>query len=219
MAKKSRTPPPPRRVQAPKTRTAGTFPPPAERRRFYILVGVAVSGVIALAAVLIFLAASGGGGGSSAKVAATLNAAGCTFKTYPSQGQQHVGSLTARVKYKSFPPTSGPHYGRPAIWGAYPTSLSQVQAVHNLEHGGIVIQYGSKVPEATVSQLAGFYNSDPSGLLMAPLPALGDRIALTAWTHLGTCTRFDEKAFKAFRDAFRYKGPERVPKQFLQPGQ
>ena len=47
---------------------------------------------------------------------------------------------------------------------------------------------------------------------------LGDKIALTAWTQLATCTRFDEKAFSAFRDAFRGKGPERFPVSSLKPG-
>ena len=91
--------------------------------------------------------------------------------------------------------------------------------MHNLEHGGIVIQYGSKVPAATVDQLAAFVDKDPRGMLMAPLPELGAKIALTAWTHLAMCTRFDEKAYLAFRDAYRAKGPEGTPLNAMQPGQ
>jgi len=53
---------------------------------------------------------------------------------------------------------------------------------------------------------------------MAPLPKLGDKIALTAWTHLASCSTFDESAFKAFRDAYRGKGPERFPVSQLTPG-
>jgi len=52
---------------------------------------------------------------------------------------------------------------------------------------------------------------------MASLPKLGDRIAMTDWTP-PTCTRLGKSAFKAFRDAYRAKGPERFPLSALQPG-
>jgi len=159
------------------------------------------------------------GGGGRADAAKKLAAAGCTFKTYRNQGQKHVQSLTAKVDYNSFPPTSGPHYVQPAPWNFYDGPLdSQVRGVHNLEHGGIVVQWGSKVTSSTVEQLRSFWQQSPNGMLMAPLPKLGDKIALTAWTHLASCSTFDESAFKAFRDAYRGKGPERFPVSQLTPG-
>jgi hypothetical protein len=85
-----------------------------------------------------------------------------------------------------------------------------VQEVHNLEHGGVIIQYGDSVPEPALAQLKSFYDSSPNGMLLAPLPKLGSKIALTAWTQLATCTGFDAKAFSAFRNAFRGGGPEQV---------
>ena len=94
-----------------------------------------------------------------------------------------------------------------------------IQLVHNLEHGAIVIQYGKEVSKADVSKISDFYRSDPTALVVAPLPTLGNKIALTAWTHLGTCTRFSESAFKGFRDACRYHGPEHFPPAALQPGE
>ena len=45
-----------------------------------------------------------------------------------------------------------------------------------------------------------------------------NKVALTAWTHHALCPRFDEAAFKAFRDAYRGKGPERFPVSSLMPG-
>jgi hypothetical protein len=56
------------------------------------------------------------------------------------------------------------------------------------------------------------------------------RIYLTAWTTaikneitdgtnvIASCPRFSEDAFKAFRDEFRGKGPERFPVSSLTPG-
>jgi hypothetical protein len=70
-------------------------------------------------------------------------------------------------------------------------------------------------------------------MLLSPLPRLGDKIALTAWYApaegdqaqaesaqgiLAECTRFDQNAFEAFRDAYRFQGPERIPPESLQPG-
>jgi len=70
--------------------------------------------------------------------------------------------LTPLPKYNSFPSTSGPHYIQPAPWNFYDSPLdSEVRAVHNLEHGGIVIQWGGPVPTATVEQLRGFWQDSP----------------------------------------------------------
>ncbi|MGI8422470.1 MAG: DUF3105 domain-containing protein [Gaiellaceae bacterium] len=227
MAKKTRTPPPPRKPgQGPARRDSTPAPAPGttadDKRTRLLLLGFAAAGVVALIAVVAVILTSGGGSSSSGKgLTARLAAGGCTLKTYPSQGQGHYATLTPKnpKPYNSFPPTSGKHYFQPALWGNYPTPVNEFQAVHNLEHGGIVIQYGDKVPQATVDKLDGFYQSDPNALLMAPLPKLGSKVALTAWTHLATCTGYDEKAYAAFRDAYRYKAPEKFPPSALNPGQ
>ena len=90
--------------------------------------------------------------------------------------------------------------------------------VHNLEHGGIVVQYGDQVPAETVDQIRTWYQSDPNAKMVAPLPALEDKVAVTAWTHLMTCPGFNQEAFDAFTEAFRYNGPERFPAERLEPG-
>jgi hypothetical protein len=171
--------------------------------------------------------------------AAVLARGGCSLKGFPSLGGKHVsGSRPPAayriryapmqsigknpngrvVTYNSFPPTSGPHYPQWTIWGRYSEPVLEIQAVHNLEHGGVIIQYGRDVPPATVAALRRFYESSPNGMLLAPLPALGSKIVLTAWTYLLTCKRFDETDFKVFRDTFRFEGPERFPASALAPG-
>jgi uncharacterized protein DUF3105 len=218
VAKKARTPPPPRRVQAPKRRdTAPVRGDDSARRQRLILYVLAASGVVMLGAVLLFLAFAPGGSGDE-DLARTFREAGGTFQTFESEGRDHTNDLNAKIEYETDPPTSGTHYEIPAVWGIYDRPINQVQAVHNLEHGGIVIQYGDDVPQADVNRIAEFYRDDPNGLLVAPLPRLGDQIALTAWTHLGKLPRFDEEAFEAFRDAYRGKGPEPFDVEDLQPG-
>jgi len=175
-----------------------------------------VAVIVAIVAVVV--TRDDGGSTSTAPTADALRAAGCTYRHYPSEGRGHVSSLTATVKYKTFPPTSGTHFDVPAVWQRYTEPLVPAQEVHNLEHGGVIIQYGDNVPEATVAKLVAFYDSSPNGMLLAPLPKLGNKIALTAWTQLATCPRYDETAFAAFRDAFRGKGPERFPVSALTPG-
>jgi len=219
VAKKSRTPAPPRPVQAPKRRTTAPAPGADAQRQRLILYGLAGSGILALSVVIgILFVMRGGGSADVAAAKSAMQAAGCTFNSYPQQPRNHV-PLNYKYHYNSFPPTSGPHYTQWVLWGIYDVPVRQIQAIHNLEHGGIVIQYGSQVPRSTVDKIASFYRGDANAMLVAPLPKLGNKIALEAWTHLGTCTKFDQKAFTKFRDALRYHGPEHLPASSLQPGQ
>jgi hypothetical protein len=224
VAKKVRTPPPRPRQQGPRrrdSRPAGRQPfQPLGLNKKGLLAGIGAGAIVGIIIVVVVLTRSGGGSKPVLNSTAIreLSAAGCIYRTYPSEGRSHVTSLAAKVRYKTFPPTSGTHYYVPAKWGLYTEPLVLVQEVHNLEHGGIIIQYGDKVPQTTVDKLAAFYNSSPNAMLLAPLPKLGNKIALTSWTRLATCSRFSEKAYAAFRDAFRGKGPEPFPVSVLVPG-
>jgi len=228
VAKKARTPTPPRRTtpprqQGPRQRTAsGT--PAQDRRNRIILYAVAASGLVALLVVIGLFVFTGGSGSSSDTkgVAAAMQDAGWTFKTYPAQPRTpHYTTLPPKdpLKYNSFPPTSGRHYYQWAIWGFYTEPVDVYQSVHNLEHGGILVQWGPKVPQSDIDKIHAFWREDPNAILAFPNPKLGNKIALTAWTHLAEGTSWNEDAAKTFRDAFRYKGPERIPPDSLNPGQ
>ena len=189
------------------------------------------SGLVALAVSLsvVFLR---GGGGDGGDIVATLEDAGCEVQAVPAQPGAHSAEETATddPQWNTDPPSSGPHYQVPAVYGEYDTPLRIAQVVHNLEHGGMFILYGPDLPAATREQLLAFYDDDPRGLLLAPYAKLGDEIALGAWTtpdddpesggtaYLAKCTTYDEGAFKAFRDELRFRGPERFPPESLQPG-
>jgi hypothetical protein len=177
------------------------------------LVGSAVAVVVVV--IVIVLASTLGGGSDASAIAA----AGCVQQTFPVQGRQHVEELPADFEYNSFPATSGRHHPQPAVWNLYAEPVPEIHLVHNLEHGGIIVQYGDQVPASTVDEITQWYaDGDRNGLIVAPLPTLGDKIALTAWTKLATCPAFDAQAFDAFVDLHLGNGPERKPASRMQQG-
>jgi hypothetical protein len=142
----------------------------------------------------------------------------CELARFPEQDGAHVAAPPPDHEYNSFPPTSGPSSDTPLVWGAYEEPVAQFRVVHNLLHGGVAVQYGAEVPDETVERLRAWYAADPDGVVLAPLPALDDRIALTAWTQLATCAAFVERQFTSFRGRHRFNGPERPPRESLRPG-
>jgi hypothetical protein len=243
-SKKPRTPNPPRPVQAPKRRDgkggSKNAPGPGRRNALYAAAGI---GAVVVVAVVVAVAAFGGGskgGSSSTHVSQLMASAGCTFKTvnaYVPAGQgTHVNSLTAKLPWNTDPPSNGQHYPQWAVWGFYTTPINPRQVVHNEEHGGVILWWGSKVPQSTVAQLHTFYDQQPDGSFGTPYPKLGSKIAITAWTgdpthyqqngyygqgHIAKCPSYTaktEQAFTAFRDAYRGKGPEGIPLSADEPG-
>lgn len=205
-----------------------------------LLYGFAASGALALVVVIAIVFAGGGGSGSGKGVAAAMKTAGCTFKTVDAvvpKGQPiHVASLTKKLDWNTFPPSNGQHYPNWAVWGFYTEAVNPRMVVHNLEHGGIVLWWGPETPKAQVDKLNSLYSEDPIGMFGTPIAGLGSKVAVSAWTgdvtrygrdnyygkgHVATCPRYDDataKAFTAFRDAYRGKGPEGVPLSQDEPG-
>jgi hypothetical protein len=216
--KKPRTPTPPRRVQAPQRRVDA--PDPAARHRL-ILYGISGAGFVALIVVVLIVVLAGGSSNAKAAIQ-TIRAQGCQYHKYPALPRApHYTTMTPNPppKWNSFPPTSGRHYVNPLTFNLYTEPVPEIQLVHNLEHGAVILQYGDKVSAAQVQQITSWYQSDANGVIVAPLPKLGAKVALTAWTDWTECNGFDEKAANAFRKAFRYHAPEQFPKSFLEPGQ
>jgi Protein of unknown function (DUF3105) len=223
--------PPTPRPHGPKKK-ANVQLPSSRGRRLPLPLMLGAAGLVALVAVLGFLLL-GGGGSSGGDAPKLLQAAGCSFQTVKSwrAGDHSVLSPQGTSKdWNTSPPTNGPHYQVPAIWGSYRDPLFPAQVVHNLEHGGIFILYGKAVSQGTIDQLQAFYDKHTTATLLAPLPSLGAKIALGAWVtksastpnvgvaHLAKCPRFDEKGFSAFFANYQFRGPERFPPSTLQPG-
>jgi hypothetical protein len=208
VAKKDRVPTPPKRpVQAPKAYRHERDP----RRSRLIFIIVAAVIIIAAAAVGIGFIMSGGGGNDNGALGTTGD---CQLQTFPALEARHVAELPEDYEYNSVPATSGLHNPQTAIWNLYDQPVPQINYVHNLEHGGVVVQYGSDVPQTDVSQIADWYQQDTRGLIVAPLeadfeeedPTLADQIVVTSWTHMMRCNSFDEGAFDDFIED--YRGPQ-----------
>jgi hypothetical protein len=215
------------RVKAPKQRST---PKPVDPGRTRRLLMYGAASLAALVVILVLAALSlGGGRPSEGEARSALTDVGCTFRAAPALPGDHSVEQpggTAQV-WNTDPPTSGPHYGIPAIFGIYDEPLEIARVVHNLEHGGIFILYGDDVREATVDQLRTFYDGHQTGTVMAPLPSLGNQFAIGAWVsdgvggngYLAKCERFDEDAVSTFFSAFQFQGPERFEPSQLQPGE
>jgi hypothetical protein len=222
------------RVKAPKQRST----PRDEgsgRRRLLVTVGIVVA---ALAGAAFFFLGTGfvggGGAGNEGAVRADLEDAGCTLQAVKAKEGRHSLGPDEIGKWNTDPPTNGPHFGfdqnstqGTVIWGAYSEPIQLARVVHNLEHGGVYILYGDDVSDDVVEQLLEFYDDHQTGTVLAPLPKLGDKIALGAWVaddsgaakgYLAKCTSFDQGAFSSFFTSFQFQGPERFPADSLLPG-
>ncbi len=138
-------------------------------------------------------------------------------QTFNDLGRDHLGQGETFDGYNSNPPTSGPHAPRPADWGVSSVPLPKEVAVHNMEHGGVVIWYncnGGPQPldEAAClelhDKLAAVTNAarDQGKLvLLTTYQDMDHRIALTAWRTLDIFDEFDAARITAFIASFERK--------------
>jgi hypothetical protein len=208
------------------------------RKGLYLFAAAGFIGIVAV----VLIAVLGGGKSkvSDANVAPLMAKANCSFKTvkaYVPPGQStHVNSLTANDHWNTDPPSNGQHFPQWAVWGFYTQPVNPRNVVHNEEHGGVILWWGTGVPHSTVVKLKAFYLQQPDGLFGTPYPKLGTKVAITAWTgnppdyqqhgyygfgHIGICPSYTpavEHAFTEFRDAYRGHGPEGIPLSADEPG-
>lgn len=119
----------------------------------------------------------------------------------------HIEDGAEHPPYNSNPPTSGPHYARPAEWGVYQEALPDEQLVHNLEHGGIWISYNG-IDENTKTQLEALAKRYPRSVVIAPRDGGDSPIALASWGRLEKLETFDEERVRNFIRRNINKSPE-----------
>lgn len=123
----------------------------------------------------------------------------------PGQGSRHVQTLNEAIPaYNSDPPTSGPHLPYLAPWGIHTEPIPRQLQVHNLEDGGVMVQYNC--PDACpdlVAKLEAIVSGYDRQVILAPYPGMKTRLALTAWTRLDAFDEFDERRIRRFITAYR----------------
>ena len=120
-----------------------------------------------------------------------------------SMGNQHIGpEQIGTIVYNSSPPTSGPHVGQVARRGIHTEPIPNELQVHNLEDGGVMVQYNCEDCAELVDQLAGVVRRYDDHVILAPYPAMESRIALSAWGRIDTLDEFDEERIETFIEAY-----------------
>ena len=119
------------------------------------------------------------------------------------QGNLHIATeTTPHEAYNSDPPTSGPHLPYIAPWGIHTRPISRELQVHNLEDGGVMVQYSCECPDV-VAKLRDIVKAYDHFVILAPYPGMKSTIALTAWTRIDTMDTLDEGRVRRFIDAYK----------------
>ena len=107
------------------------------------------------------------------------------------EGARHLQPNDAPPQYGTVPAASGPHSPGtlPAEPKVYQQPVPEISAVHNLEHGYVLVYYRAQgdgaLPEPVVAELEDLVEGE-SEVIMAPYEGLpeGTNIAFVAWTRL-----------------------------------
>jgi hypothetical protein len=132
----------------------------------------------------------------SAEAVAAAQAADCTGVVQPlsnAPGGQHLSSGQSHT-YPDHPATSGPHDPTPlpTYPDVYTSPVPETQAVHFLEHSGVILYYrqtGKDALKQDVVDALAQVARDQHNTLLAPYTDLpdGTSLALTAWNHIQKC--------------------------------
>jgi hypothetical protein len=180
-------------------RTPPGYKPGNKRRTSFggrrVLGGIGAVLVVALLGVVLF-ATNVFGSDKLAGMKTLVKNGTCTETDFKkSMGREHTTDPKTKVVYtQSDPPTSGKHYQSPPPLMIYDVPVPQWILLHALEHGNVLVQYGSQVSAADKAALRAAVLAHRSRTLMAPYPKLGKRVVYTAWQRMLSCTGFQEDA-------------------------
>jgi hypothetical protein len=166
--------------------------------RILLIGGVLVIGAIVLLVVFLFANQSGGVGARQVD-----------------QGGGHIQDGTVGGPYSSVPGTSGPHWSTPHAWGVFTTAVPESQAIHNLEHGGIVVWYEpARTDAAAIDALTQWAQQQVTTsrykVILSPWSGtdFGHPIAVTAWDWLLYLDTLDIGQIQAFMNDHYQHAPE-----------
>lgn len=129
---------------------------------------------------------------------------------------QHV-SEGQPVRYDQTPPAGGVHWPAPAAWGVTAQAVPDERAIHNLEHGGVVISYNA-LAEADLGRLRQLVVAYPRDrynevkVLVRPYERIPTgTLVLAAWGWTQSLPVLDEALVRAFLDAHLNRCCESLP--------
>ena len=120
-----------------------------------------------------------------------------TWIRVPILPSPHIALGGSHPPYNSDPPTSGPHTDGVARWGIHTEPIAKEMQLHNLEDGGVVINYSCVDCPELVERLKAVTNRYDR-VVLAPYAGLDRKIALTAWGRIDTFDEFDEARIVKF---------------------
>lgn len=103
------------------------------------------------------------------------------------KGRDHIAEGT-KMYGGGIPPTSGPH-ASPVPWQVYNQEVPDLNLIHNLEHGGIVISYRPDLPPDQIAKIKALFAApysrkgfSPIKAVVAPRAANESPIIISSWT-------------------------------------
>jgi|AntRauTorcE11897_2_1112592.scaffolds.fasta_scaffold33923_2 hypothetical protein len=118
----------------------------------------------------------------------------------------HIAPGGEPQTYNSNPPTSGPHAG-PAPWGFNAEEIPDINAIHNIEHGGIWISY-KNLDDDAIATLGEIARANSASLIVGPREANDTNIAVASWGRLMKLDAVDEERINEFIRQNKNKSPE-----------
>ncbi len=118
-------------------------------------------------------------------------------------GNQHIRSVDEpHAPYNSDPPTSGPHVQELANWGVHDKPIPKELQIHNLEDGGVIVQYNCADGCPDVASKLEAIVRKYEHTILAPYPGMDHTIALTAWGRIDKFDEFDQARIERFIRAY-----------------
>jgi hypothetical protein len=118
----------------------------------------------------------------------------------------HIAPGGESVTYNSNPPTSGPHAG-PAPWGFNTEEIPDINAIHNIEHGGIWISFKNLNDDATAT-LGEIARQNSASVIVSPRESNDTSISVASWGRLMQLDTVDENRINEFIRQNKNKSPE-----------
>lgn len=183
----------------------------ARRRSFLAVAAVVVLVIVVAAAALNLLVGKGG----LDKEASAVRDYPYPVQMFPPDpgGRRHLAAGESYDNYNSNPPTSGPHTSATATPGVHDEPVPKQTAVHNMEHGQVVVWYNCNAPQQLSADACNTLKQSLAGVVsdalernkrvvMTPYSTMDHTIALTAWQFLDAFDQFDAQRVRTFIDTF-----------------